>query len=123
MIPDKHYLKKELYELFQEDSSLFDFLQVGSLDGVWYWDLENPENEWMSPRFWTLLGFEPEGRQQLASEWQTLINQDDLKVALENFAKHCENPAHPYDQVVRYSHKDGSTVWVRCRGIAIRDEA
>ena len=25
------------------------------------------------------------------------------------------------DQTVRYRHKDGSTVWVRCRGIAIRD--
>ncbi len=85
----EHYLKKELFELFQQDTSLFEFLQQGSLDGVWYWDLENPENEWMSPRFWTLLGFDPEEKEHLASEWQDLINQDDLKVALDNFNKHC----------------------------------
>lgn len=43
-------------------------------------------------------------------------------MAISNFNKHCEDPSHPYDQVVRYKHKDGSTVWVRCRGIAIRDK-
>ena len=58
----------------------------------------------------------------MASEWQDIINQDDLKIALDNFVKHCEDVTHPYDQIVRYRHKDGSTVWVRCRGIAIRDE-
>jgi len=41
---------------------------------------------------------------------------------MTNFEKHCEDPAHPYDQIVRYTHKNGSTVWVRCRGIAIRNE-
>lgn len=122
MHTEEHYLKNELYELFQKDASIFDFLQLGSLDGVWYWDIDNPINEWMSPQFWTLLGFDPDDKKHFASEWQELINQDDLNVALENFNKHCEDPTHPYDQVVRYQHKDGSTVWVRCRGIAIRDE-
>ena len=122
MSSEEHYLKKELYDLLK-DSTIFEFLQLGSLDGIWYWDLENPENEWMSPRFWNLLGFEPDEKEHLASEWQDLINQDDLKLALDNFNKHCVNPKHPYDQEVRYEHKDGSTVWVRCRGIAIRNEA
>lgn len=120
---ETHYLKKELYRLFQKDSSIFEFLQLGSLDGLWYWDLQKPENEWMSPRFWTLLGFDPEEKEHLSAEWQNLINQDDLKLALDNFARHCRDPNYPYDQVVRYRHKDGSTIWVRCRGIAIRDEA
>ncbi|MCG8685257.1 MAG: PAS domain S-box protein [Desulfobacterales bacterium] len=118
---DTHYLKKELYELVKNDHSIFDFLQSGSLDGIWYWDLESPENEWMSPQFWTTLGYDPKKRQHLASEWQDLINPEDLQTALYNFEKHCENHNHPYDQIVRYCHKNGSTVWVRCRGIVIRD--
>jgi PAS domain S-box-containing protein len=120
---DHHYLREELYDLFQKDSSLFDFLQLGSLDGIWYWDLVQPEVEWMSPRFWTLLGYDPAERQHLASEWQDIINADDLQMALTNFHKHAANPDHPYDQVVRYRHRDGSTVWVRCRGIIIRDSS
>ncbi len=118
---DGSYLKDELYELLQKDSSLFEFLQNGSLDGVWYWDLESPENEWMSPRFWQVLGYDPSEKKHLVSEWQDLIHPDDLKTAIENLQAHCRNPKHPYDQIVRYRHKNGSTVWVRCRGIAIRD--
>jgi PAS domain S-box-containing protein len=76
----------------------------------------------MSPRFWGLLGFDPADKEHLAAEWQDLINPEDLEVALDNFTKHCADPNHPYDQIVRYRHKEGSTVWVRCRGIAIRDQ-
>jgi PAS domain S-box-containing protein len=119
---ESHYLERELNELVQQDKSIFEFLQRGSLDGVWYWDITHPENEWMSPRFWELLGFDPAKKEHLAKEWQDLINPEDLEVALSNFTKHCADPNHPYDQTVRYRHKDGSTVWVRCRGIAIRDE-
>jgi len=121
-MPDPHYLKDELYSLVSNEPAIFEFLQRGSLDGLWYWDLENPEHEWMNAEFWELLGYDPNEMKHLASEWQDLIHPDDLEAALENFSKHAEDPSHPYDQIVRYRHKDGSTVWVRCRGIAIRDE-
>ncbi len=119
---NENYLKRELYDLIKSDTSLFEFIQSGSLDGIWYWDLENPENEWMSPKFWKTLGLDPNEKKHLASEWQNIIFQEDLKLAIENFEKHCLDPSHPYDQIVRYKHKNGSTVWVRCRGLAIRDE-
>lgn len=77
----------------------------------------------MSPQFWQTLGYNPSEMQHLASEWQDIIFPEDKALALENFQKHCEDPNHPYDQLVRYRHKDGSTVWVRCRGVAIRNSA
>ena len=43
---EPHYLKTELYQLVQEDDSIFEFLQNGSLDGLWYWDLAKPGEEW-----------------------------------------------------------------------------
>jgi len=115
------YLKEELYSLIRSDETIFDFLQNSALDGLWYWDLEKPENEWMNPRFWEVLGYNPEEMPHKSNAWQSIINQDDLKIATENFIKHCENPEHPYDQIVRYKHKNGSTKWIRCRGLAIRD--
>ncbi len=117
----EHYLKKELYELVKHDERIFDFIQESSLDGLWYRDLEKPENEWMNNRFWTTLGYEPMEMPHLTNTWQEIIYQDDLKIALDNFEKHISNPDHPYDQVVRYHHKNGSTVWIRRRGMAIRD--
>lgn len=121
MTTAEHYLKQELYALMRSQSAIFEFLQLGSLDGIWYWDLEEQEHEWMSPRFWELLGYDPAERQHLAAEWQDLIFPEDLAVVMENFERHRADPSHPYDQVVRYRHANGSTVWVRCRGLAIRD--
>ncbi len=117
-----HYLKRELYRLVQTDPQIFDFLQDGSLDGLWYWDVENPREEWLSPRFKELFGYADDDVPNTSDWWQENIHPDDLQVALDNFEKHKTDPNHPYDQVVRYRHKDGSTVWVRCRGIAIRNE-
>lgn len=119
---ERHYLQDELYRLIREDSAILDFLQSGSLDGMWYWDLENPEHEWISDSFWENLGYDPKQRKHLASEWQDLIFAEDLVLSLENFDRHSADPEHPYDQIVRYRHADGSTVWIRCRGIAIRND-
>lgn len=117
-----HYLKRELYDLVKREDTIFEFLQIGSLDGLWYWDLENPEHEWMSPEFWRLFGIDPATREHKAEEWQDLIHPEDLALALENFNKHLADPNHPYDQIVRYRHAEGHMVTVRCRGLAIRDE-
>ncbi|MEL7130802.1 MAG: ATP-binding protein [Pseudomonadota bacterium] len=116
-----HYLKRELYDLIKADDAIFDFLQTSSLDGLWYWDLEQPEHEWMSEGFWQLFGVDPATKAHRASEWQDLIHPDDLKNALDNFHKHLADPNHPYDQIVRYRHAKGHMVTVRCRGLAIRD--
>ncbi|MEO0911586.1 MAG: PAS domain-containing sensor histidine kinase [Pseudomonadota bacterium] len=118
-----HYLQEELERLIQCDPATFAFIRQGSLDGIWYWDLENTEEEWMSPEMWRLFGLDPAKMPHKAAAWQDIIFQEDLSVAIENFQKHCADPSHPYDQIVRYRHADGSTVWVRCRGIAIRDES
>lgn len=119
----KNYLEAELEDLIQSDTSIWKFVSQSSLDGVFYWDLEQPENEWMSPEFWRLFGIDPATKQHKASEWQDIIFPEDLEAALESFNKHLEDPNHAYNEIVRYRHVDGHTVWVRCRGMAIRDEA
>lgn len=120
---DSNYLKAELTDLIQSDENTWNFIQQGSLDGIWYWDLEDPENEWMSPELWRLFGIDPATKAHSPDEWQDIIFPEDLALALKNFEAHCADPDCPYDQVVRYRHADGSIVWVRCRGLAIRDEA
>lgn len=123
MKKEDHYLKKELNTLVKEDTRVFDFLEHATLDGLWYWNLQNPEDEWMNNDFWTLLGYDPYEKKHLTSEWQDMIFPDDLELAMDNFNKHIADPNHPYDQIVRYYHKNGSIIWLRCRGMAIRDES
>lgn len=117
-----NYLHKELIDLVVNDPGIFEFIHSTSLDGMWYWDLENPENEWMNERFWQTLGYDPEKMPHKASAWQNIIFQEDLETSLENFHAHCKDLNHPYDQIVRYKHATGKTVWIRCKGVVIRDE-
>ncbi len=116
-----HYLEKEL-GAFLGQPEAFAFLDSSACDGFWFWDLENPENEYMSAGFWHALGFDPAQRKHLASEWQNLIFPEDGETALQNFKQHCDDPSFPYDQLVRYKTSDGGTVTVRCRGVAVRKD-
>ena len=122
MPQEDHYLKQELYELVRSDPAIFEFLQAGSLDGIWYWDVERQDQEWMSPRFKELFGYRDDEIPNTSEWWQANIFPEDRDIALDNFAKHLADPNHPYDQIVRYRHRDGSSVWVRCRGLAVRNE-
>lgn len=73
-----HRLYVELKEMLKSDERIFYFIENSSLDGLWYWDLEQPEHEWMSESFWATLGYDPSTKQHLSSEWQDIINPEDL---------------------------------------------
>ncbi len=118
----EHYLKTELFERVATDPAIFEFIQNDILDGLWYWDLEKPENEWHSPRFAEVFGY-TDSEIPHSSEWcQQNCLPEDYKKAIENFDKHCADPSYLYSQELRYRHRDGSIAWVLCRGIVIRDE-
>ncbi|ACS93596.1 PAS/PAC sensor signal transduction histidine kinase [Teredinibacter turnerae T7901] len=87
-----------------------------SSDGFWDWYIQE-DYEYMSPRFWEILGFDAHEKPHKPSAWQDLIFPDDLNIALNNFHQHIETRGeHPFDQEVRYRHKYGSTVHIICRG-------
>ncbi len=122
MTGDTHYLKQELNDRFRSDPQLLDWLESGSLDGMWFWDLEHPEHEWFSLKFKQLFGYGEEEVPHSSEWWQNNIFPEDLPSVLDNFKKHCQDPGYAFDQIVRYRHKNGSTVWVRCRGKALFDQ-
>lgn len=122
MKKDKSLLKKELYELIKTDERIFDFTQKSTLEKIWYWDLENPENDWKNTKFLEILGYSLDETSYNKNIWGNIINQDDLKIAIETFHKFYQNPKSTYEQKVRYLHKKGHTVWIHCRGITVDDK-
>ena len=60
----------ELFELVRAEPAVFNFIQHQLLDGVWYWDLEAPEREWVSPRFWQTLGYAPDQVPPAPGAWR-----------------------------------------------------
>ena len=116
-----HPLKQELYRRVGESSEIFEFIQCNILDGLWYWDLENPEHEWHNDRFGEVFGYQPHEIPNSPDFCREHCFEEDFAEAVKNLEAHCADSSHPYSQDLRYRHRDGSTVWVRCRGFAIRD--
>ncbi len=91
------------------------YLEQG-YDGYWDWHLKT-DYEYMSPRFWEMLGYAPDEKAHHPREWQALIFETDLVLVNDNLKRHIESKgAYPFTQEVRYRHKDGPTVYVICQG-------
>ena len=95
-----------------------DLVQLTDLtsDGVWEWF--PPLNfEYMSQRYWDILGYDQKEMHEKPNAWMGLIHPDDLKRVLKMNDDHLESKGGvPYHATVRYTHKNGSEVFVLCRG-------
>jgi PAS domain S-box-containing protein len=98
---------------------LIETLTENAFAGYWDW-YPKSGYEYYSPAFWEMVGYEQEEKKMNDQEWQKVIHPEDLPIAFENFRLYQDSRGKiPYDQVVRYRHKDGKIVWVRCVGQAV----
>lgn len=96
------------------------FILRAAIDGVWYWNLDQPDQEWTSPEFWETLGYPATAEH--SQNWRDTIVAEDLETALSMAKRVALDPSSLVDQVLRYTHADGATVRLRCQGLAIRDQ-
>lgn len=111
---------RELYEHVRNNGAIFDLLREVTLDGLFYRDLTQAEHEWTDDRLWHLLGYAQPPNPRDVSR-QALLLPDDRQRAQAELARCVEDPARSYDCILRYRHRDLSIVWVRCRGLVLRD--
>ena len=50
--------KLEFHELLTKDHSIFQWISENKVNGIWYGNMDNPENLWISDSFWKALGYE-----------------------------------------------------------------
>lgn len=91
----------------------------GTMAGYWDWNI--PANiEYMSDGFKDMFGYKPHEIENTPDWWQANIHPDDLAPVFDVFNKHVESKGKvDYNNIVRYFHKNGSIVWVFCRGKVI----
>lgn len=84
--------------------------------GYWDWNIQEG-TEYLSPRFKSMFGYAEHEMENSPDAWQRIIHPDDLDEVLAMFEAHVGSRGEiPYEKEVRYFHKDGSIVWVLCRG-------
>ena len=115
-------LKAEIEELkrqLEDKEIVFNNILESTLAGYWDWYIQD-NYEYLSPTFKSMFGYTDAELPNSPETWQKIIHPDDLPGVFEIYEKHVKSKGkHPYDNVVRYFHKNGSIVWVYCRGNVI----
>jgi len=84
--------------------------------GYWDWDIPN-RTEYMSPRFKSMFGYAEDEIANTPDARLALMHPDDRDEVSTNFQAHVTSHGKvPYDNEVRFFHKDGSIIWVLRRG-------
>ncbi|MEO7996707.1 MAG: response regulator [Gemmatimonadaceae bacterium] len=93
----------------------------GSDDGLWDWNIVT-DTRWYSPRWWTMLGYEPNELQSNSSLWLSLAHPDYRETTPKAMVSKLEDPAidhYVYEFELR--HKQGHYVPILARGFIERD--
>ncbi|HNT25300.1 MAG TPA: EAL domain-containing protein [Anaerolineales bacterium] len=92
----------------------------GANDGLWDWDMR-ANRVYYSPRWKTMLGYVDYEISDAPNEWFQRVHPDDLGQLKMNISAHIKGLADHFECEYRMRHKDGSTRWIRSRGIAVWD--
>lgn len=109
---------EEIKVLQRENLHLIQILDQ-SLAGYWDWDIPN-NTEFLSPTFKSMFGYEDHEMENSPEAWQKIVHPNDLKSVFDVFNDHVSSKGEiPYENEVRYFHKNGSIVWVLCKGAVV----
>jgi PAS domain S-box-containing protein len=89
------------------------------LAGFWDWNIA-ADTEYLSPTFKATLGYRDDEFENSTVNRRRLVHPDDLQILDDALAAHINSQGKvPYDIELRYIHKKGSIVWVKCTGKVI----
>jgi PAS domain S-box-containing protein len=112
-----NYLKQEFYQILKSDEEIFDFIQMNAFDGVWFWNLENPTDKWINPKFCDLLGYEYDELQ--GNQIQKIVHPTDQEKIKEIFKNYLQN-SHPiHEHEIQFVHKKGTVVWLKLKALVL----
>lgn len=120
--PPKHYLEEELLDCLAAGNPVAKFVIEEGNDGLWYWDLTQPDNLWISADFWHALHVDPSVQPHTRQNILDVIIEDDLPKAASLALDELAQDEFGYDQVLRFENKEGGITHFRCRGLLIRDK-
>ncbi len=112
---------KRTQEALRESEARFTLAARGAIEGFWDWNLRTEEIDY-SPRWKEMLGYAEAEVGSGAQEWLGRVHPDDRELLQAAIEAHLEGRSPMVDCEHRLKHKDGSYVWVACRGLVFRSE-
>lgn len=84
-------------------------------DGIWDWNLET-KSVYYSPRWQTMLGYEPGELAGVIDTWKNLLHPDDISHALQVIDEHIQGKTSAFSVEFRMQTKSGDWSWILGRG-------
>jgi diguanylate cyclase (GGDEF)-like protein/PAS domain S-box-containing protein len=92
----------------------------GANDGLWDWNLVVGEVH-LSDRWLEMVGVAERARSRSPEEWFSRVHLSDLPQLKVDIAAQAAGTRSHFHSEHRLRHRDGSFIWVLCRGIVVRD--
>ncbi|MCF7912221.1 MAG: PAS domain-containing protein [Candidatus Cloacimonetes bacterium] len=113
--------KNETVSMLEETWQRFELTVKGSNDGLWDWKDLGSDQQWWSPKVFSLLHYSETEIKPCRASFKKLVHPADINRELEMMRDHLESNL-PYDIRLRLQLKDGIFRWFRLRGQALWDE-
>ncbi len=110
-----NYLKHEFYQIIKSDENVFDFVQMNAFDGLWFWNLEKPNEKWINPKFCMLLGYEYEELQ--GNQIETIVYREDIEKIPTIFHSYKNTKSTVHEDDIRFVHKNGTILWIKMKAL------
>jgi len=114
------FVKKQTFDL-KESETRFQLAVKGTRDGIWDWVNTKVEEQYWSPQFFKLLGYEPNELEATCSNFMKIIHPEDLEAVQSVFNSHIFK-GRTFDIEHRMLKKSGKYNWYQFRGIITVDQ-
>jgi PAS domain S-box-containing protein len=88
-------------------------------DGIWDWDMAE-DTVYFSPRYYAMVGYEPDAFPAAMSEWRKRVHPDDLPDADAAIQDHIEGRTPGFRIQFRFLAANGDWRWLLGRGRTVR---
>lgn len=114
------FVKKQTFDL-KESETRFQLAVKGTRDGIWDWVDTSKEEQYWSPQFFKLLGYEAGELEAKRSNFMKIIHPEDVDAVEAIFNSHIFK-GRTFDIEHRMLKKSGKYNWYQFRGIITVDQ-
>ncbi len=116
-ITELHQMQKDLLRSQERYANA----ALAANDGLWEWDLTTQE-VYLSPRWKEMIGYADHELPNSMEAWISVVHPDDRMRVTKLLQEHIKGKSISIFGEYRLIHKNGSTVWILGKGMAMRDE-
>ena len=111
--------RNEVLSALRESRERLQLTMEATRDGIWDWDPAEDE-VYFSPRYYAMVGYEPDAFPPAMAEWRKRVHPDDLPAAEEAVRDHLEGRSPGFRIQFRFRTAEGDWRWLMGRGRAVR---